>query len=224
MECGPSESDFFPGLALCRSMKEPMSEPDGSLPRASSMSLLTTREWLRQEIPIDVEDFGIASSRRNEAHVLRELPRLVDDYVQGFDSSEPRLLPFDPADFQHRDNTEQNASSYFAFALRRVGVPLGLSLTIRSQEPIPGSRGPDEGVDQRVARLAASPTQYADYVVTVGGKQVLVVEMERPGLFRRNVLSPIPCLHFRGQRVVGLPLRVMVCLRLFSNYLDTWSS
>ena len=42
--------------------------------------------------------------------------------------------------------------------------------------------------------LAASPSERADIVATVDGKPVLVIEMKRPGLFRRSIDSDIPSL------------------------------
>ena len=193
-----------------QSMAEPWSAPGGSVPTATSVSLLTAREWLEQEIPFDSAEFGSASgtqSGRGDSPFFTHwdgLPDLVNEYVGRSDNSNRHLSPLSPRMVRMRGTSDATASFCFNYVLRSVLGVLGLPIEVDvfASYPIVDSEGPDVGDDERMARLAAPPV-FADMVVTVGENPRLVVEMKKPGLFRRTTWADVPLIHFRGEMPSG---------------------
>ena len=199
------------------SMAEPLSAPGGSVPTATSVSLLTAREWLEQEIPFDFTEFGTASgtqSGRGDSPFFIhwvELPDLVNEYVGQSDNSNRHLFPLNPRMVSMRGTSEATASFCFNSVLRSVIEFLGLPIEvdIEGNYPIVDSEGPDVGDDERMARLAAPPV-FADIVVLDGENPRLVVEMKRPGLFRRTTRADVPPIHLQEETHSGPPIALML--------------
>ena len=133
-----------------------------------------------------------------------DLPDLVNEYVGRYDNSNRHLSPLSPRLVRLWDTSEATASFCFNYVLRMVTEVLGPSIEVLANFPIEDSEGPDVGDDERMARLAAPPPPvFADMVVTVGGDPRLVVEMKRPGLFRRTTWADVPLIHLRGETHSG---------------------
>ena len=200
-----------------QSMAEPLSAPGGSVPTATSVSLLTAREWLEQEIPFDFTEFGSASSTqsgRGDSLFFTHwvgLPDLVNEYVGQSDNSNRHLSPLSPRMVRMGLTTEATASFCFTYVLRSVieflGLPIGVDVI--GNYPIVDSERPDVGGDERMATLAAPPV-FADIVVTDDHNPRLVVEMKRPGLFRRTTSADVPPIHLREETHSGPPIVPML--------------
>ncbi|KAG0556293.1 hypothetical protein KC19_11G041200 [Ceratodon purpureus] len=145
-----------------------------------------------------------------------------------FRNTSQEWVPIQVNLLDYRDASEFTATFNFRNVLRSVGLMLGYDLDISPRSVNARSRSSprhNENASQQALMMASSSVQFADYGVTdyASGRQFLVVEMERPYVFRRSANSATPnlCLAFleasRHSPLTATIVSVEPLLQLYRN-------